>query len=73
MSLTGFTPLEVVQMRGMFHGVLRVVGKLSGGVDEVDVLRPGQERGEDGGAGVDGGFGGQVEDEDEDDLDMEMR
>ncbi|KAJ9122001.1 hypothetical protein QFC24_004584 [Naganishia onofrii] len=70
MSLTGFTPLEVVQMRGMFTGVLRVVGKLSGGVDEVDVLRPGQGQGEDGGGGV-GGFDDQVEDED--DLDMEMR
>ncbi|KAJ9105562.1 hypothetical protein QFC19_003544 [Naganishia cerealis] len=41
MSLTGFTPLEVCQMRGMFTGVLRVVGKLSGGVDDVGVERDG--------------------------------
>lgn len=32
--MTGFTPLEVVQMRGLFGGVLRVVGKLSEGTGE---------------------------------------
>jgi hypothetical protein len=37
MSLTGFTPLEVAQMRGLFGGVLKVVGKLSEGGDEMQV------------------------------------
>ncbi|KAJ9113672.1 hypothetical protein QFC22_005981 [Naganishia vaughanmartiniae] len=64
MSLTGFTPLEVAQMRGMFTGVLGVVGKLSGGVDVVD---PREE-----GADAVGGFGAAAEEE-EDDMDMDMR
>lgn len=41
MSLTGFTRFEVGQMRGIFGGVLRVVGRLSGG-----------EEGEDGAEGM---------------------
>lgn len=36
MSLTGFTPFEVAQMRGMFGAVLGVVGRLSGGSAEVE-------------------------------------
>ncbi|GHJ88057.1 hypothetical protein NliqN6_4459 [Naganishia liquefaciens] len=31
MSLTGFTVFEVMQMRGMFGGVLGMIGRLSGG------------------------------------------
>ena len=37
MSLTGFTPLEVAQMRGLFGGVLKVVGKLSEVGEGMDV------------------------------------
>ncbi|KAI5450977.1 DNA replication protein psf2 [Naganishia albida] len=37
MSLTGFTPLEVAQMRGLFGGVLKVVGKLSESGDGMEV------------------------------------
>lgn len=37
MSLTGFTPLEVAQMKGLFGGVLKVVGKLSEGGEGMDV------------------------------------
>ncbi|KAJ9096833.1 hypothetical protein QFC21_005104 [Naganishia friedmannii] len=69
MSLTGFTPLEVVQMRGMFTGVLKVVGKLSGGVDE-EVGGAGGGEGDAAGAGAT--FGGE-DDEDEDDMDMDRR
>lgn len=71
MGLTGFTPLEVVQMRGMFMGVLKVVGKLSGGVDD-DAFVGGGDAGEE--AGGYGGPGDRAgEPDEEDDMDMDMR